>query len=492
MNFLIDTNIFIPLESHNTDNREAEREAIAGLYRDLKKLNHHIFLLDTQKKDLENDKNEARKQSHLLSFEKYELLENVQMADAVKQICEQGIGNAHDYIDLTLLNAVYVNAVSILITNDAGIHKKAIKLEIEDRVYSLEDALDFVHGQQPKELTVLQEHPVIKKDKCYNIDIRDSFFDSLRADYIGFDNWFRKKCQESHRDCLTIRENGKLIGICIYKFEDDCYAMSGTILKICTFKLKHPGNKLGELLLKNIFNYSYQSNVDWIYVTSFEKNYICQFFEKFGFEQFTNRKEDTGELIYRKQLIPNKDDDKIYSPIKYHIKFGPHYFDETVQSFLVPIKPFYFESLFPETIDINGHLFPDFYYSNAFSNSIQKAYICKSRISKLKPGSIIFFYITEKKLVQACGIVEKTYFSSDPNEIISLTGKRTVYTYDEIANQCKENTRLLIVLFRQTDSLFKNLSFDIMRESKLVKGYPQSITSLSEGTKQWILQHRTF
>lgn len=492
MNFLIDTNIFIPLESHNTDNREAEREAIAGLYRDLKKLNHHIFLLDTQKKDLENDKNEARKQSHLLSFEKYELLENVHISDAVQKMWEQGNCNSHDYIDLSLLNAVYVNAVSVLITNDAGIHKKAAKLEIEDRVYSLEDALDFVHGQQPKELTVLQEHPVIKKDKCYNIDIRDSFFDSLRADYIGFDNWFRKKCQESHRDCLTIRDDGKLIGICIYKFEDDCYDMSGTILKICTFKLKYSGNKLGELLLKNIFYYSYQSNVDWIYVTSFEKNYICQFFEKFGFEQFAERKEDTGEFIYRKQLVPNKDNDKIYSPIKYHIKFGPHYFNETAQSFLVPIKPSYFESLFPETIDINGHLFPDFYYSNAFSNSIQKAYICKSRISKLKPGSIIFFYVTEKKLVQACGIVEKTYFSSDPNEIISLTGKRTVYTYDEIANQCKENTRLLIILFRQTDSLFKNLSFDIMKKSKLVKGYPQSITSLSEGTKQWILQHRMF
>lgn len=491
MNFLIDTNIFIPLESHNTDNREAEREAIAGLYRDLKKLNHHIFLLDTQKKDLENDKNEVRKQSHLLSFEKYELIENVQIADAVKQIWEQGSGNDHDYIDLTLLNAVYVNAVSVLITNDNGIHKKAVKLGIEDRVYSLDDALEFVRDRAPKKLRVRQDHPIIKKEKCYNVDVNNSLFDTLRADYKGFDDWFRKKCSEAHRDCLTVRENGQLIGICIYKFEEVCYSMTGTILKICTFKLSRSGNKLGELLLKNLFDYCYYSDVDWIYVTSFEKNYICQFFEKFGFRKYSDKKEDTGELIYRKKLHPDSDSLE-ESPLAYHIQFGPRYFREDRQSFLIPIHSNYYGLLFPETMNVNEFLFPELHYENGYSNTIQKAYICKSNTRRLEPGSIIFFYITRLKQVQSCGIVEKTFFSSDPDEIISLTGKRTVYSYEDIVKQCKGGKRLLIILFRQTDSLLKGLSFDNMKNNKLVKGYPQSITSLSEGAKQWILQHRTF
>ena len=44
-------------------------------------------------------------------------------------------------IDNAILYAVYKDAVDFLITEDRGIHKKALKLGIDDRVLLINDAL---------------------------------------------------------------------------------------------------------------------------------------------------------------------------------------------------------------------------------------------------------------------------------------------------------------------------------------------------------------
>ena len=339
MNILIDTNIFIPLELTSSSDIEPETHAVNELYRKAKELGYHVFLLDTQKKDVESDKNEERRKIRLLAFEKYELLENVKTTEIITKTFPNIPETSHDFIDVALLNALCANAVSILVTNDEGIHKKSKKIGKDDFVYYLADALNFINNQLPKNLTIDATHPIIKKEKCYNLNINDNFFDSLRADYEGekFDRWFVEKCQNGHRDCLVIQENDKLIGLCIYKFEEPCYEMTGTVLKICTFKLSVSGNKQGELLLRKLFDYSYISNVDWIYVTAYEKNYICQFFENFGFERYNKLKEDSGELIFRKQMKPCPVDYLRLAPLDFDIRFCPRYFNTEQDAFLVPV-----------------------------------------------------------------------------------------------------------------------------------------------------------
>ena len=150
MNILIDTNIFIPLELTSLSDMEPETHSINELYRKAKEVDYHVFLLDTQKKDVENDKNEERKRLRLVAFEKYELLKNVKTTDIIKTIFPNIPEDSHDFIDVALLNAVCANAVSILVTNDEGIHKKAKKIGKEDFVYYLADALDFINQQLPQ------------------------------------------------------------------------------------------------------------------------------------------------------------------------------------------------------------------------------------------------------------------------------------------------------------------------------------------------------
>lgn len=488
MNILIDTNIFIPLESQSVLDIEPETHKINEFYKKAKSIDYHIFLLDLQKKDIQNDKNKERKEMRLLAFEKYELLENVKPTQIILTNFPNVPNDSHDYIDVALLNALCTDAVSMLVTDDEGIHKKAKKIGKSDSVYYLSDALYFINNQLPAKLQIIHEHPIVKSEKCFNIDEKDSFFDSLRNSYKNFDKWFIEKCKGEHRDCFELTENGRLVGICIYKFEPACYGMTGRILKICTFKLEKSGNKLGELLLRKLFDSCYDSNVDWIYVTAFEDNYICQFFENFGFEPYKERKEDTNELILRKKMIPEKTEK--LSSIDYDIKYGPRYFDVTEHAFIVPIQKEFHDLLFPETLP-QGSLFPEeIEYKNSYSNAIRKAYICKSNTTKLHEGSILFFDRTHSVgTIKVCGVVESIKRTSNPNELIILAGKRTVYKKEEIEKMCEGGQRQnLLILFRQTLNLHKEIKINELIAHNLINGIPQTITEISEEAKKWILQ----
>lgn len=137
----------------------------------------------------------TKEKTRLLTFEKYELIENIKITKTIQNAFQNINPASHDAVDISLLNAVCADIVNILVTDDKGIHKKAKKIGIEDKVYDLSDSLNFVNGQLPKTLKT-NEHPIIKTEKCYNIDVNETFFDSLRCDYKNFNNWFIKNVKK--------------------------------------------------------------------------------------------------------------------------------------------------------------------------------------------------------------------------------------------------------------------------------------------------------
>lgn len=487
LNILIDTNILLPLEPTSLNDVESQSHLANEFIQKSQKANALIYLLDVQKNDINRDKDENRRKLRLLACEKYQLLMNVQMSDYFKGNFELSNLNPHDFVDVSLLNALYCNAVSILVTNDNGIHSKAKKIGLGDRVYRLEDALDFINMQLPMDLKAESLHPIINREKCYNLDIHDDFFDSLRQDYDGFDDWFQEKCQRGHRDCFVIRNESKIAGLCIYKNEEPSYEMKGKIVKICTFKLKYSGTKQGELLLRQLFKMCYDSNVDWLYVTAFESNYICQFFEDFGFECYREKKEDTGELIYRRHMKPSFDDRNVLEALPFHKKFGYRYFIPSKNAFLIPTEERFYDRLFPETTTL------DLFGGEPCSNAIRKAYLCNSNSRKLIPGDILFFYRTHSdKKIECCGILEKVLHSSNPDEILSLVGKRSVFSKAEIESMCSKSRDCFLMLFRQTENLKTPFNLESLKKQNLVNGYPQSITMISNEAKECILSHMLY
>lgn len=486
LKLLIDTNIFIPLEPTSICDVEPQTHLVNEFFRKVQKVGAEVYLLDKQKNDLDRDNDVNRKSLRLLATEKYLCLKNVNFADEIKNRFNFDSLNSHDQVDVSLLNALYVNAVSLLVTNDKGIHSKARVIGLDERVYRLEDAVDFINGQLPKELKTEPFNAIVTNEKCYNLDVHDDFFDSLRRDYKGFDGWFREKCQLEHRDCFLIRDGSKIAGLCIYKREEPAYEMNGNVVKICTFKLKYSGTKQGELLLRHLFKMCYDSDVDWLYVTAYESNYICQFFEDFGFECYKEKKQDTGELIYRRKMKPSTIDRNLPA-LPFHQRFGYRFFASSENAFLVPTEERFYNRLFPETTTL------DLFGGDPCSNAIRKAYICNSNSRKLKPGNILFFYRTHSdKKIECCGILEKVLRSSNPDEILPLVGKRSVFSKQEIESMCSGSRECFLMLFRQTENLLVPYSLENLKRDNLVNGYPQTITQISDEAKKCILKNMLF
>ena len=165
----------------------------------------------------------------------------------------------NDRIDSVLLNEVYVERVDILITEDRKIHRKAEELSIQDKVFTIDSFLEKTFAEHPE----LVNYKVlnVQKLKFGKINLDDSFFDSLKEDYVDFDKWFLKKYDEEAY--ITINSNnGMLLSFLYLKVEDENENYNNISplfkpkrrLKVGTFKVISNGFRLGERFIKIIFD----------------------------------------------------------------------------------------------------------------------------------------------------------------------------------------------------------------------------------------------
>ncbi|MBM7214431.1 N-acetyltransferase, partial [Morganella morganii] len=95
-----------------------------------------------------------------------------------------------------------------------------------------------------------------------DINLNDTFFDSLKSDYShGFIAWFNKKANDpSEKAYVLYEETGNIDGFLYLKIEsgsvDDIEPpiKNGLHLKIGTFKFSPKGTLRGQRFLKKIFD----------------------------------------------------------------------------------------------------------------------------------------------------------------------------------------------------------------------------------------------
>jgi len=486
MKFLIDTNIFIPLEPTSSADIEVLSPSAARLLRLIQENEHQVFLHPKSLVDIGRDKNPERQQLRRLAFEKYPHLEGTAapFIDFTMVVGEAESDSNCD-VDNHLLFSVDCNAVDFFITEDRGIHKKARKLEIENKVLRIIDAIRMLAQLTTTHIDVV--FPAIEKVKAYAIDLNDPIFDSLREGYSGFDEWFIK-CRTDHRDCFVISGEEGLDALCVLKDESSGeYEMSGKVLKVCTFKVgtHASGYRYGELMLKAVLSHAYNNGYDWIYLTAFEENErICVFLDTFGFSDEEGFRTQLGENVFKRKLHPTDNNFKL-PPLDFHIRFGPKYLSEECISYIVPIQPQYHRLLFPE-LERQMDMFVE---NNPFGNSILKAYICHSNMKNIEPGSLLFFYRSQdSKVVQSIGVAEKCIRSDNPTEIVQFVGKRTVYSYQAIVEMCHK--KVLAILFRQANGYETPLSRQQLESSGVFTRPPQSISRISKEGHTWLLSQR--
>ncbi len=128
--------------------------------------------------------------------------------------------DSNSLVDNRLLLEVYSGNVNILVTDDKQILQKANELYIGDFVLSSSDLLSKFEDKYPKNIDYKMLS--IKLKKFSDVNINDDFFDSLKTDYIEFDEWFRKKGDE---EAYVIQDKDNVKGFLYLKqeFENENY-----------------------------------------------------------------------------------------------------------------------------------------------------------------------------------------------------------------------------------------------------------------------------
>ena len=143
-----------------------------------------------------------------------------------------------------------------------------------------------------------------------DIDLSDSFFDSLRADYEGFDEWFHLK--SDNKAFVSTNDDGLIDGFLYLKVEDEAILDTTPSferkkrVKLGTFKINAHGTKLGERFIRIMFKYAMSNRILEIYVTIFDKHAgLIKLLTKYGFELKARKNAQTNnglEGVYFKNL----------------------------------------------------------------------------------------------------------------------------------------------------------------------------------------------
>ena len=481
MRVLLDTNIII-----NREDDKIIEEDLQILLSTMSSLRISIVLHPKSIEDIKKDKDTERKKIILSKFKTYALLEDFPRPTTEFYTIIGKPVKQNDIIDSYMLIAVNNNAINFLITEDNGIHRKAKLIGISDRVLKIIEALEIFKEGLPREIKL---PPALRETAMSSLDINDPIFDSLRMDYPDFNKWFMEKCQEGRKCWINTRNNGLLGAILIFKTEKEPIPSLPPLpkknrLKISNMKVSHVGHKIGELLLRKCFELAVRNNLPELYLTHFTKedDYLVELIQEYGFDKVAVLDQNWTEIpedVYLKKLIIDREDIKNVSPHQISKTFFPNLYDgKEVNKFLIPIQPQFYERLFTDypgrQTTLNEHT-GEFIIEG---NTIMKAYLSRSSSKKMEIGDLIIFYRSQDvKSLLALGIIEMIYYDLiDPLEIVSIVGRRTVYTLPEIEKISQ--SPITIILFNHHFYFKRPISYRKLLDLNIVNGPIQSITEI--------------
>ena len=389
---LIDTNVFIGLE----DEREVAPE-FATLQQLCAKHGVTIFIHERAAEDIGRDRDVRRRAVSLSKIRKFVQLKKVRQPPRADLEIRFGLmPKPNDEVDVALLHALDINTVDFLITQDQGIHTRARRASptLGNRVLTVPDAVVWLRAAfEPRQVRL----PLIEELPAHAVSLDDEIFDSLRDGYPGFDQWWRTKCIPAHRECWVVSIGEEIAGIVVRKEETHAEAatmhLGPKILKICTFKVKPKfrGEKLGELLLKQILWFAQLNAFDLVYLTTFSSQAVLiEILSYYGFSMTGINK--LGEQVYEKPLsrglLVSETDDDLFELVRTNY---PRFITQgTVSAFCIPIRSGYHNILFPELAEKfpkpQGDLFLHPGRSQAGQalrlpgNTIRKVYLCRAKI----------------------------------------------------------------------------------------------------------------
>ena len=487
MKALLDTNIVIHRETNKIINQD-----IGTLFKWLDKGKYTKCIHAITISEINKNTNKSTVESLTIKLDSYEQLKTIApLSKTVKQISSECDTNGNDINDTQLLNEVYCDRVDILITEDKKIHRKARLLNISERVFNIDSFLEKVVSENP-ELVNYKVLSVTKK-LFGDVKLEDSFFNSFKEDYEGFNKWFNRKAEETAY--VTYKEE-RILSFLYLKIEekDENYSNITPIftpkrrLKIGTFKVVSNGLRLGERFLKIIFDNALQYKVEEIYVTIFEKRdeqkRLINLLQEWGFVRYGNKITSNGKelvLIRNFNLIYSKENPKTTFP----------YISRKSNVFLAPIYPEYHTELLPDSF-LRTESPNNFIENEPHRNAISKVYISRSIKRNINKGDVIIFYRTAPKdksgyyhsVITTIAIVEnKIDDIPDEKDFILKCRKRSVFTNDELKehwNYSSFKPFIINFLYLYSFKLGKRMNRKKLLDLKIITGEKNELRGLKK------------
>ncbi len=470
MRILLDTNILIPLE----DSSKALAPHLARLNQLATQHGHQLYVHPASKTDIARDKDSLRAEITRSRLERYPFIESPPRLSPHKPMAELN----NDEVDDEILYSLKRNVASVLVTEDRGIHKKSSLAGLSAQVLYIQQAvawLERLHSEKKLTFPNIQDVPI------HSLDIKSSFFNSLREGYAEFDKWFSKSAQEGRKAWIYKGEADSLLAICIYKKEnepvvtDDGRGLKGAVLKLCTFKVGEDirGRRVGELFLKAALKYSFDNGIHYIYLTMLEaQGHLKDLCAKYGFEVF-GRCGKGREIVMVKES-PAVAPKATLEPLGYHIKYSPCIrLAPDTQVLIIPIQPPYHNILFPE---VGSQL--QLFINSTIGNGLTLAYLCHAKLKNILPGDVIIFYRShDLREATTLGVVELSFITNDQDEIARNVAKRTVFSMDEIRDMASESP-VRVILFRLALHFPTRVSHQELELQGVIKGNIQSIRKI--------------
>ena len=486
---LLDTNILIPLEPTSRADLAPDSGLAFELANVAQQVGAKLFVHPEQNTDLTADKNSDRRTLRLAVFNKYPSLQSPPPVNAeVAAACGSPAIGSNGWVDAHLVSALSHNAVAFLVTQDKGIHRACRNLGIDARCLGLSAAVDLLKAEQ---VIAPVAPPAVRSVLAHQLDEHDPIFQGLRGDYgASFDSWLNKcKQQQRHAWITSLPTHRDYAGICIVNPEDRQWRDArNPTLKICTFKVadEASGLKLGELLLRTVFDFAHQNGFQTLFVEVLPKHApLLHLLGQFGFEQI-DHKGGTDEIVMRKRFAAEGEAATGVKALEFNRLFGPYSVQWSgVNGYVVPIEPRFHASLFPE-MEPQGPLFPG---TLSYGNTLRKAYVCRAQVRTIKPGALLFFYRSEDwQSLTTVGVVEEAMATENVDDLIKLVRNRTVYEREHLSEMCR-GAGALGILFRHAPVLRNPIPLAKLIENRILTAPPQSITTLKPPALEWIHHH---
>ena len=495
MRALLDTNIVI-----HRENKRVTNYSIGHLFRWLDNLRYvkviHPYSIDEIQKYRDPETQEVLG----VKLESYNKIQTIKEPDEkFLSLLNESEKVKKDFIDNTLLYEVYLGRVNILITEDRRLREKANKLGIGDNVFSINSFISTVSAENPS--LIEYKMLAVRKTLFGDIEVSNSFFNSFRADYDGFDQWFLSKCDDEAYICKN--DKGDILGFLYVKTEgvSENYSdiqpqfIPKRRLKAGTFKVESTGFRLGERFIKIIFDNALQRKVDEIYITMFtdrdDLTALNELLLRWGFIKHGIKfSKDKRETVLIKRM-------KEYEPDFSVRKNFPNILNDR-RKFILPIYPQYHTSLLPDS-KLNNENEIDFLGNEPHRYALQKVYISWASNNGAEPGDIILFYRTGEErrkkytsVISTVAIVDEiiTNIKSE-DELLQLCQNRSVFSTEELKGfwrQHRYNIKILKFIF--VKCLAKRLTLEYLWDNHIVsptKG-PRSFMRLTDEQYEMIIR----